>query len=62
LQGRGDALNSVETEGQMIQRIMPGLMGIKNILVINDGGITATAKSLTRKAMRSCGDRGRPGR
>jgi type III restriction enzyme len=38
LQGRGDALNTVETEGQMIQRVMPGLMGIKDILVINDEG------------------------
>ncbi|MDA3935017.1 MAG: DEAD/DEAH box helicase family protein [Gammaproteobacteria bacterium] len=36
LQGRGDALNTVETEGQMLQRVMPGLMGMKNILVIND--------------------------
>ena len=36
LQGRGDALNTLETEGQMIQRVMPELMGIKNILVIND--------------------------
>ena len=38
LQGRGDALSTVETEGQMIQRVMPGLMGIKDILVINDEG------------------------
>jgi type III restriction enzyme len=36
LQGRGDALNTLETEGQMIQRVMPDLMGLKNILVIND--------------------------
>ena len=37
LQGRqGDALNTLETEGQMIQRVMPELMGLKNILVIND--------------------------
>lgn len=36
LQGRGDALNTVETEGQMLQRVMPGLMGMKNVLVIND--------------------------
>ncbi len=36
LQGRGESLNTLETEGQMIQRVMPGLMGIKNILVIND--------------------------
>ena len=36
LQGRGDALNTLETEGQMIQRVMPDLMGLKNILVLND--------------------------
>lgn len=36
LQGRGDALNTLETEGQMLQRVMPGLMGMKNIMVIND--------------------------
>jgi type III restriction enzyme len=38
LQGRGDELNTLETEGQMIQRVLPELMGIKNILVINDEG------------------------
>jgi type III restriction enzyme len=37
LQGRGgDALDTLESEGQMIQRVMPDLMGLKNILVIND--------------------------
>jgi len=37
LQGRGgEALDTLETEGQMIQRVMPELMGLKNILVIND--------------------------
>jgi len=36
LKGRGPELNTVETEGQMLQRVMPGLMGMKNILVIND--------------------------
>ncbi|MEL7640028.1 MAG: DEAD/DEAH box helicase family protein [Solidesulfovibrio sp.] len=36
LQGRGEELNTLETEGQMIQRVMPDLMGLKNILVIND--------------------------
>jgi type III restriction enzyme len=37
LQGRGgEALNTLETEGQMLQRVMPDLMGLKNILVIND--------------------------
>ena len=38
LQGRGEELNTLETEGQMIQRVMPDLMGIKNILVMNDEG------------------------
>lgn len=37
LQGRkGEVLNTQETEGQMLQRVMPELMGMKNILVIND--------------------------
>jgi type III restriction enzyme len=36
LQGRGEALHTLETEGQMLQRVMPDLMGLKNILVIND--------------------------
>jgi len=38
LQGRGEELNTLETEGQMLQRVMPELMGIKNILAINDEG------------------------
>jgi len=38
LQGRGADLNTLETEGQMLQRVMPDLMGMKNILVINDEG------------------------
>ncbi len=36
LQGRGEALNTMETEGQMLQRVMPDLMGLKNIMVFND--------------------------
>src|SRR6185437_2015148 len=37
LQGRtGDAPDALETEGQMIQRVMPDLMAMKNILAIND--------------------------
>ena len=36
LQGRGEPLKTVETEGQMLQRVMPELMGLKNILVLND--------------------------
>jgi type III restriction enzyme len=37
LQGRlGDEIVTKETEGQMIQRVMPELMGLKNILVLND--------------------------
>src|ERR1022692_988127 len=36
LQGRGAELDILETEGQMIQRVMPDLMGLKNILVLND--------------------------
>lgn len=37
LQGRtGPDLNTLETEGQMLQRVMPELMGMKNILALND--------------------------
>ncbi|MCP4683151.1 MAG: DEAD/DEAH box helicase family protein, partial [Desulfobacterales bacterium] len=38
LQGRGEALNTLETEGRMLQRVMPDLMGMKNIMVMNDEG------------------------
>ena len=39
LKGRsGEDMNTIETEGQMIQRVMPDLMGIKNIIVLNDEG------------------------
>ncbi len=37
LKGRtGEEPDTLETEGQMLQRVMPDLMGMKNILVIND--------------------------
>jgi type III restriction enzyme len=36
IQGRGEALDTLETEGQMIQRVMPDLMGVKNIMALND--------------------------
>ncbi|WP_156861327.1 BPTD_3080 family restriction endonuclease [Casimicrobium huifangae] len=37
LTGRtGDVPLTLETEGQMLQRVMPDLMGFKNIVVIND--------------------------
>jgi type III restriction enzyme len=36
VQGRGPELETLETEGQMLQRVMPELMGMKNILVLND--------------------------
>ncbi len=37
LQGRGnEELNTLESEGQMLQRVMPELMGMKNVMVIND--------------------------
>lgn len=36
LQGHGPEIRTLETEGQMLQRVMPELMGMKNILAIND--------------------------
>ena len=36
LKGRGPDLQTTETDGQMLQRVMPDLMGLKSVLVIND--------------------------
>lgn len=36
LEGHGEALQTLETEGQMIQRVMGDLMGLKGVIVIND--------------------------
>lgn len=37
LQGKvGEELSTVESEGQMLQRVMPELMGFKDVLVLND--------------------------
>ena len=36
LQGRGEALKTQESEGQMVRRVAEELMGFKNIVVIND--------------------------
>jgi type III restriction enzyme len=37
LRGRsGEDLETLETEGQMLQRVLPDLMGMKNIVVFND--------------------------
>ena len=33
---RGEQLLTLESEGQMLQRVIPDLMGMKNILVLND--------------------------
>ena len=38
LQGHGPALDTQETEGQMLRRVMPELMGMKRILAFNDEG------------------------
>ena len=37
LKGRtGDEVDAAETEGQMLQRVMPGLMAMKHVLALND--------------------------
>ena len=36
LRGRGPDLESTESEGQMLQRVMPELMGMKSVLALND--------------------------
>lgn len=36
LEGHGEELKTEETEGQMVQRVMGDLMGIRSVVVIND--------------------------
>jgi type III restriction enzyme len=37
LEGRtGEEIDTLETEGQMLQRVMPDLMGMKSVMIIND--------------------------
>jgi type III restriction enzyme len=36
IEGRGEKIQTLETEGQMIHRVMSPLMGIKNVMVLND--------------------------
>jgi len=36
LKGHGPDLQTLETEGQMLQRVMPELMGLKNIVALSD--------------------------
>jgi type III restriction enzyme len=36
LQGRGEELHTEESAGQMLQRVMPELLGLKDIMVLND--------------------------
>ena len=38
LQGPGEPIQTLESEGQMVQRLMQPLMGLKNIMVLNDEG------------------------
>lgn len=38
LQGRGSPIETLETEGQMVQRVMPELMGMRNVMALNDEG------------------------
>ena len=33
---RGERIETIETEGQMLQRVMPDLMGMRQVLVLND--------------------------
>jgi type III restriction enzyme len=50
LQGRtGDELQTLETEGQMLQRVMPDLMGMKNIWSSTTRRTTATARKPERR-------------
>ncbi|MDQ6436646.1 DEAD/DEAH box helicase family protein [Mesorhizobium sp. LHD-90] len=56
LQGHGDALQTLETEGQMIQRVMGDLMGTKNVVVINDEAHHCYRERPTAEAVKLSGE------
>ncbi|MBD3386425.1 restriction endonuclease [candidate division KSB1 bacterium] len=56
LKGRGGELQTLETEGQMLQRVMPQLMGMKNILVLNDEGHHCYEEKSDKKDKKLKGD------
>lgn len=66
LQGRGPELQSLETEGQMLRRVMPELLRMKNVLALNDeahhcyrekpGEGVATERWLRQQTLRACQD------
>jgi type III restriction enzyme len=53
LQGRGEPLNTLETEGQMIQRVMPDLMGLKTSSRSTTRHTTAIAESPAMMMMKA---------
>ena len=46
---RGDDLNTLETEGQMLQRVMPELLGLKGVSRSTTKRTTATARSQPKR-------------
>ena len=38
LEGNDHKMETLETEGQMVKRVMPELMGLRNVMVLNDEG------------------------
>src|SRR5690606_14778330 len=36
LQGHGPEISTLETEGQMLQRVCPEIMGLRGVMVMND--------------------------
>jgi type III restriction enzyme len=56
LAGHGDGLVTLESEGQMLQRVMPDLMGIGKINVINDEAHHCYRERATSETERLSGD------
>ncbi len=56
LQGRGNDIRTKETEGQMVSRVARELMGLKNIVVINDEAHHCYREKPTPDAPKLTGD------
>lgn len=56
LEGHGDQLKTLETEGQMVKRVMPELMGLGKINVINDEAHHCYRERATTETPKLTGD------
>lgn len=56
LEGHGDALETIESEGQMVRRVMGDLMAVRDVVVINDEAHHCYRERPVQEELRLTGD------